>query len=176
MAAQPLILLASARQDSDTRRFVQEVFKDTPHHLLDLLDYHVAPYRYENDYPSGDEFRKVVDQMRQHQVIVLATPVYWYAMSGLLKNLFDRFTDLVTVQKSEGRKLQGKTIFLLAVGADAELPDGFEVPFKLTAKYLNMRYGSSLYSSTEEVETSLYHPGNHREFLREIEDALREIN
>ncbi|WP_066504715.1 flavodoxin family protein [Rufibacter sp. DG15C] len=169
----PLILLASARKESDTAAFVQKVFQDTPHQVLDLLDYQVGPYRYENDYPAQDEFLKVVDQLLQHQVIVFATPVYWYAMRGHLKTFFDRLTDLVTVQKPLGRKLQGKSVFLIAVGADDSLPDGFEVPFKLTAKYLNMKFGSCLYASTEELETDIYHLGNHREFLREIQDALQ---
>ncbi|GAB2541892.1 flavodoxin family protein [Rufibacter soli] len=127
--SRPLILLASARKDSGTHRLVRTVFHGTPHQLLDLLDYQIGPYRYENDYPPQDEFLKIIEQVLQHQVIVLATPVYWYAMSGLLKTFFDRLTDLVTVQKPLGRKLQGKTIFLLAVGTDSELPDGFEVPF-----------------------------------------------
>ncbi|GAB2541884.1 hypothetical protein GCM10027189_26220 [Rufibacter soli] len=39
-----------------------------------------------------------------------------------------------------------------------------------------MRYGSSLYASTEEVETSIYHLGDHREFLREIKDTLAGIS
>ncbi|MFC6999090.1 flavodoxin family protein [Rufibacter roseus] len=173
---QPLILLASARKESNTRLMVEQVFHDTPHQLLDLLDFQIAPYRYQNDYPPEDKFLQVVEQVLQHQVIILATPVYWYAMSGLMKTFFDRLTDLVTVQKSKGRQLKNKTLFLLAVGADAELPDGFEVPFKLTAKYLDMTYGGSLYASTEEVETSIYHVGEHREFLRDIHESLKETS
>jgi multimeric flavodoxin WrbA len=172
----PLILLASARKESDTRLFLQKIFQNTPHQRIDLLDYTVLPYRYENDYPTKDEFSSIIEQVLQHQVIVFATPVYWYAMSGLLKTFFDRLTDLVTVQKPLGRKLSGKTVFLVAVGADAELPKGFEVPFKLTAKHLNMKYGGHLYASTEEVETDIYHVGDHREFLRDMEEALRETS
>jgi len=174
--AVPLILLASARKDSDTLRLVQTLFQDTPHRVEDLLEYRIGPYRYENDYPPEDEFLEVIDLVLQHQVLVLATPVYWYAMSGLLKTFFDRLTDLVTVQKALGRQLKGKTVFLVAVGNDSKLPDGFEVPFKLTCKYLDMKYGSSLYGSTEEVETSVYHVGDHREFLREIQEALKEVS
>ncbi|WP_181306792.1 flavodoxin family protein [Rufibacter sp. XAAS-G3-1] len=119
---------------------------------------------------------EIIERVSRHRVIVFATPVYWYAMSGLLKTFFDRLTGLVTVQKTLGRNLKGKTVFLVAVGADAELPDGFEVPFKLTAKYLNMKYGGRLYASTEEVGTDIYHVGTHREFLRDIVEALWEIS
>ncbi|ALI97905.1 flavodoxin family protein [Rufibacter tibetensis] len=171
-----LIILASARKDSDTKLFVQKFFRNTPHQLLDLLDHAIYPYRYENDYPAEDEFGSVISQVLQHQIIVFATPVYWYAMSGVLKTFFDRLTDLVTVQKPAGRKLKDKIVFVVAVGADSELPTGFEVPFKLTAKYLNMKFGRTLYASTEEVETDIQHLGDHREFLREIEDAARGIS
>ncbi|WP_192821435.1 flavodoxin family protein [Rufibacter sp. LB8] len=173
METQPLILLASARKDSNTRRLVQKVFQETPHQLLDLLEYQVPPYQYEQEYPPGDQFLLLVEKMLAHQVLVFATPVYWYAMSGSLKNFFDRFTDLVTTHKTLGRQLEGKTMFLVAVGADDALPDGFEVPFKLTAKYLNMKFGSTLYGSTEEVETDLFHLGNLREFLREMQEAQK---
>lgn len=61
--------------------------------------------------------------------IIFATPVYWYSMSGLMKTFFDRLTDLVTIQKSVGRKLKGKETFLFAVGTDDLLPAGFTIPF-----------------------------------------------
>ncbi|WP_181306791.1 hypothetical protein [Rufibacter sp. XAAS-G3-1] len=46
MQEAPLILLGSARKDSDTRRFLQRIFQGTPHELIDLLNYTLLPYRY----------------------------------------------------------------------------------------------------------------------------------
>ncbi len=70
-------------------------------------------------------------------------------MSGLMKTFFHRFTDLVTTKKHLGRRLKGKSTLLLAVGADQELPNGFEIPFKLTSDYLNMSYQGCIYYSTK---------------------------
>ena len=86
--------------------------------------------------------------MLRHHIIVFATPVYWYAMSGLMKTFFDRFTDIVTTKKHLGIQLKGKSSLLLAVGTDQELPDGFEIPFKLSSDYLNMTYQGCIYNST----------------------------
>jgi multimeric flavodoxin WrbA len=148
MTDKPLVILASARKESDTRAFVNRVFAGTDHKLIDLLDWPVAPYNYSNNYPEEDAFLEIAGELLRHQVIVFATPVYWYAMSGLLKIFFDRFTDLVTTKKQIGRQLKGKSTLLLAVGADEELPDGFEIPFKCTSAYLDMAYRGCIYYST----------------------------
>lgn len=143
----PLIISGSARKEGATTQLIQHVFENTPHTLIELMDVTIAPYSYTADYNATDGFLPIVDAMLQHQVIVFATPVYWYAMGGLMKNFFDRLTDIVTIQKDKGRQLKGKTVLLLSAGADPELPEGFEVPFSRTAEYLHMMYKGFLYQS-----------------------------
>ncbi|MBD1396245.1 NAD(P)H-dependent oxidoreductase [Pontibacter sp. JH31] len=154
MPTKALIILASARKSSDTAKLVNALFDADSVTLIDLLDYSVSPYRYDGLYPTEDNFLEVVDLMLLHDRIVFATPVYWYAMSGLMKTFFDRFTDIVTVQKDTGRQLKGKQTFLLAVGADDALPLGFEEPFRRTSLYLGMEFIATLYceASTIDVE------------------------
>src|SRR4030095_14386628 len=147
MTEQPLVILASARRRGETRDLLNKVFADENYEVVDLLDFHISSYNYSNNYSDTDEFPKIIDELLKHKVIVFATPVYWYAMSGLMKNFFDRFTDIVTTKKHLGRQLQGKSTFLLAVGADQELPDGFEIPFKLTSDYFDMKYQECVYYS-----------------------------
>ena len=145
----PLILLGSARKNSNTEKFLEKVSAGQEYKLLDLLDFTVSPYNYEHNYPETDNFSELADAMLRHQVLIFATPVYWYAMSGLMKTFFDRLTDLVTVKKEIGRKLKGKSVFLIAVGADEALPNGFEEPFRLTSDYLEMSYKGCIYHSEE---------------------------
>jgi putative NADPH-quinone reductase len=101
-----------------------------------------------------DDFDVVAQALVAHDLIVFVTPVYWYAMSGRMKVLFDRFTDLVTVRKDLGRQLKGRAIFLLACGSESQLPDGFEVPFSETAAYLGMDYGGAYYAQTNKQDLS----------------------
>ena len=153
MTGQPLVILGSARKQGDTRSLLNKVFADETYELVDLLDFHISSYSYSNNYSDTDEFTKIIDVLLKHNVIVFATPVYWYAMSGLMKTFFDRFSDIVTTKKHLGRQLQGKSTFLLAVGADEELPYGFEIPFKLTSEYLDMKFEDCIYYSTKFPET-----------------------
>jgi len=143
----PLIILASARKQSDTKIFVEKAFSEIDYDLIDLLDFQISSFDYAGIYPQDDEFMKIIDEMLRHNVIVFATPVYWYAMSGLLKNFFDRFTDIVTIKKQVGRNLKGKFIFLVAVGAEEKMPPGFELPFRSTSDYLDMNFIDSIYYS-----------------------------
>ncbi len=48
------------------------------------------------------------DIVDKYDVLIFATPVYWYSMSGIMKVFFDRITDLLTIKKDIGRKLKGK--------------------------------------------------------------------
>lgn len=52
----------------------------------------------------NDDFRIVVDKVLKRDIIVFLTPVYWYSMSGRMKNLIDRLTSLENV----GKMLDGK--------------------------------------------------------------------
>ena len=49
-------------------------------------------------YIKEDEFLKIIQAMIESDVIVFATPVYWYAMSGSMKIFFDRFSDLISLK------------------------------------------------------------------------------
>lgn len=119
-------------------------FKDFE--LVDLLNFKIHPYNYDQSKNSHDDFKTIVKKMLEAENIIFATPVYWYAMSGTLKNFFDRFSDLL--RTPEGRALKGKKTYLIATGSDPELPPGFETPFRLTSEYFEMDYQRAFYLKT----------------------------
>lgn len=139
MSSKTLIILASHRRESDTEKAIKELYGDNPYHLMNLLDYNIQPYSYSGQYSADDGFMNIVNVMTGYDDYVLATPVYWYSMSGLMKVFFDRLTDLTTEQhKAIGKSLKGRSLSVIAAGTDPDLPHGFEVPFKLTAQYFGM--------------------------------------
>lgn len=167
----PLIILGSARKKSDTRCFTEALFCDREYQLLDLLDHRIASYSYEGDYPADDDFSGLCQLLLQHQLIVFATPVYWYAMSGLMKVFFDRLTNLITSQKESGRQLMGRKTALLAVGSDDALPDGFTVPFAATSRYLGMEFIASTYVPIARLKDEEYIRQERAAFLQKLNPA-----
>ena len=166
MNSKPLVIIGSARKESDTRKFVDRIFHARDHTLIDLLDVQINGFDYTHSYPAPDAYPAIVEEMLGHEVIVFATPVYWYAMSALMKTFFDRFSDLITYRKTTGRQLKGKSTLLIAVGADQYLPDGYEIPFKSTSEYLDMNYLGYVYHCTK----------NELPDLQQIQDFIRKLN
>lgn len=147
MNIKTLIILASNRRDSNTEKFVKEIYGDNPYQLINLLDYQISPYSYTGQYSTDDGFNDIVHVMQQYDDYVFATPVYWYSMSGLLKTFFDRLTGLTAEQKETGKSLKGKSVSVITAGSDLMLPAGFEVPFMLTAKYFEMVFKGISYKA-----------------------------
>lgn len=141
---EPLIITSFARDQSDIKRLVEAALVDRTATVVDLHKKRISSYRYDET-DRGDDFLTIAEDMATREVIVFATPVYWYAMSGALKQFFDRLTDLITVRKDLGRALKGAKIYLLVCGTDETLPLGFEEPFRLTADYFDASYAGSFY-------------------------------
>jgi multimeric flavodoxin WrbA len=152
-----LILLGSARSDGNTAAAaaawrLREALGDEAE-LVDLLHHRVQPYSY-TAYREADDFPMLVERMLAHQQLVFATPVYWYAMSGGMKTVFDRLTDVTRgAARDKGRALKGRSAWLIAVGTDPELPLGFAEPFSRTAAYLGMSWGGAAYMRTGRAVT-----------------------
>ena len=126
----------------------------------------MSSYEQEN---QTDDFLPIIQSIiAEYDVLFFATPVYWYAMSGLLKTFMDRLTDCVTTEKSIGRNLKGKYLASLSCGSDAEEVVGFHTPFELSAAYLDMQYIGAVHTwiAEEDIET---------EVLERIEDFAKKI-
>ncbi len=143
----PLVILGSARPDGETRRAVDIAFPDGSAELVILPNFAIGGYDYAH-LNAQDAFGRIAEAMAATDKIVFATPVYWYAMSAPLKIFFDRLTDLTENLKARGKAMAGKSVWLIATGTEAELPDGFEVPFACTAEYFNMAYRGAVYLYT----------------------------
>jgi multimeric flavodoxin WrbA len=94
-----------------------------------------------------DEAARVLAKMAKVDVIVMATPLYFYGPSAQLKLIFDRMFSLYKWDnKTDTMKtpLKGKTFALIASAYENIGLDALEKPFALTAKYTGMKFKSLL--------------------------------
>lgn len=133
----PLVISGSAHIQGNTMHTVQDMFGDVP--TVHLCDLHIAPFSYTSRHEK-DDFLPLVHRMLDHNPLIFATPVYWYTMSGRMKTLWDRMTDLLYHHRELVESLREKTCMIIASSAHGK-PEGFEMPMEKTFAYLNMKYG-----------------------------------
>jgi NAD(P)H-dependent FMN reductase len=139
--------MGSARSNGDTFKAVQLLQKMSGIGSIDLLDYKISQYDYEHTNRNDDFISLMKSVVEVYDTILLATPVYWYTMSGIMKMFLDRFSDLLSIEKALGRKLKGKKLGVLSCSVGSLCPTHFYEPFELSALYLGMRYAGTIHIS-----------------------------
>lgn len=149
-----LIILGSSRSDGDMRKVVDELVKIFDWDFIDLNDYKIGYYDYEHKNLNDDYLPLMRKIIAEYDIFIFATPVYWYAMSGVMKVFFDRLTDLLDEEKDLGRKLRGKSMAAISCSVGDNLGKNFWLPFSETAKYLGMDYlgGTHTIAGNDESE------------------------
>lgn len=149
-----IIVFGSSRSDGHTREAIDLVLNklSVPIPVIDLADKKVAEFSYK--YNQCDDFHDLIKEVLNYELIVLATPVYWYSVSAKMKCFLDRLSDLLAINKELGRRLRGKKLAVIAsYYTYPEGINGFEEPIKNTAAYLGMSYlGAYFHYSGDEIE------------------------
>lgn len=152
MNTNTVIILGSSRNNGNTTRIVEAVASQYKYDVVNLNDYEFSYYDYERKNRGDDFFPLVKNIIEKYKTIIFATPVYWYSMSGIMKVFFDRFSDLVRIEKETGRKLQGKRMGVLSNSGESVLDYDFYIPFKKSAEYLGMEYIGDMHINAEVPE------------------------
>ncbi len=141
-----IVIFGSARNQGRTREAVDHVFKNHDFRFVDLKDLKIAHFDYHEE-NQNDDFIPLMEELVTYDTIVLASPVYWYAISSYLKIFIDRWSELLSSRKDLARKLERKRLFVICSFA-TDFPLGcasFESPIRQTCNYMNITYGGCYY-------------------------------
>lgn len=97
-----LFINGSPNKNGNTAGLAEKLMDGRAYQTLNLVDYKV--YGYGQDF-GDDQFDEIVEAMKAADTIVIGSPVYWHNMSGMLRNLIDRFYGPVPSGALKGRKL-----------------------------------------------------------------------
>ena len=163
-----LIITGSSRNDGDTIALKELIVSQSTWDSLDLNDYSFSYYDYHHENRTDDFIPMMKKIIESYDTLILVTPVYWYAMSGIMKVFFDRLTDLITIEKDLGRKLRGKQMAVISTSNGNNLGDNFWLPFKASAEYLGIKYLGNLhtYSGDEKLDTQIENFIHHLKWKR----------
>lgn len=149
-----VVIIGSSRNDGDTITFTNELIKQPKWDIINLNDYNFSYYDYEHQNKHDDYLPLMEQIINKYDTLIFATPIYWYAMSGIMKVFFDRITDLLTIEKELGRKLRGKKMAVISISMGENLGEHFWLPFIETANYLGMEYIGNIHTIAKEKNES----------------------
>ena len=99
--------------------------------LIHLYDYRIEPcigclcdVQESCRYPCviEDDMRLLYDEVLKADALIIATPIYWYQPSGVVKNFLDRLTALENMIFVDGHSwVEGKVAGVIAAGNDSGL-------------------------------------------------------
>jgi len=146
-----VIILGSSRSGGNTGTIVSNISKKHHIDVIDLNDYQISYYDYESKNLEDDFLPLIKSILEKYDTLIFATPVYWYNMSGIMKVFFDRFSDLIRVEKETGRKLKGKNMFVISNSHNDNIDDSFYIPFQKSAAYLGMEFQGNLHFNANNI-------------------------
>ena len=174
-----ILIQGSSRSKGNTNKIVSLLMNELEFDLIDLSLKNIGYFDYEFK-NQKDDFLSIIKIIAdEYELIVFATPVYWYSMSGMMKTFFDRLSDCLRIEKETGRKLRGKNMAVISCGSDKIETEGFFIPFKKSAEYLGMTYIGNVHTWIEdelvsnEVETRIQ---NFVKLLKETESNTAHNN
>ncbi len=154
MNTKTVIIVGSSRTLGNTNRIATEIATNFGFDLINLSDYSYTYYDYESNNLDDDFLPLIRKIVNNYDTLIFATPVYWYSMSGIMKVFFDRFSDLIRIEKETGRKFRGKKMAVLSNSHDSQIDDEFYLPFIKSAAYLGMTYiGQQHFNADKQLET-----------------------
>ena len=137
-----IALFASSRRNGNTGRLVDAIAARLGMEVVDLSATRISGYDYEHR-NRDDDFEPLVQRVLQFDRIVFASPVYWYAVSPPMKAFLDRISDFLDLDDllDHGRRLRGKTGYVLCTSIYEDPPKPFVGSFTDTFDYLGMQFG-----------------------------------
>ena len=141
-----LFINGSPNKTGNTAQLAEKLLGDRKYETLDLTDYRIGSY---GQNFSDDELDIVISKMKEADVIVIGSPLYWHNICGSVRNVLDRFYGLVSE-----KDLKGRDMYFLFQGAAPEkwMLEAGEYTMKRFAGLYGMNYRGMATDKTEAVK------------------------
>jgi multimeric flavodoxin WrbA len=141
-----LFINGSPNKTGNTAQLAEKLLGDREYETLNLTDYRIGSY---GQNFSDDELDIVISKMKEADVIVIGSPLYWHNICGSVRNVLDRFYGLVSE-----KDLKGRDMYFLFQGAAPEkwMLDAGEYTMKRFAGLYGMNYRGMATDKTEAVK------------------------
>lgn len=130
-----LFINGSPNKNGNTAALAKEMLNGKEYETLNLVDYKIGSYGQKFE---GDQLGEVIGAMKAAEVVVIGSPLYWHNICGSVRNVLDRFYNLV-----DDGELYGRKFYFLFQGASPEkwMMEAGEYTMKRFATLYGMQWG-----------------------------------
>ena len=141
-----LFINGSPNKTGNTAQLAEKLLGGRKYETLNLTDYRIGSY---GQNFSDDELDIVISKMKEADVIVIGSPLYWHNICGSVRNVLDRFYGLVSE-----KDLNGRDMYFLFQGVAPEkwMLEAGEYTMKRFAGLYGMNYRGMATDKTEAVK------------------------
>lgn len=138
-----LFINGSPNKNGNTAKLAAELLKGHEYETLNLTDYTIGAY---GQNLPGDGLDAVIGAMKQADIVVIGSPLYWHNICGGVRNVLDRFYG-----KVESGELSGRKLYFVFQGAAPEqwMLEAGEYTMKRFAALYGMTYGGMAASKAD---------------------------
>ena len=138
-----LFINGSPNKNGNTAALAAELLKGHEYKTLNLTDYTIGAY---GQNLPGDGLDAVIGAMKQADIVVIGSPLYWHNICGSVRNVLDRFYG-----KVESGELSGRKLYFVFQGAAPEqwMLEAGEYTMKRFAALYGMTYGGMAASKAD---------------------------
>ena len=146
-----LFINGSPNKTGNTAQLAEKLLGGRKYETLNLTDYRIGSY---GQNFSDDELDIVISKMKEADVIVIGSPLYWHNICGSVRNVLDRFYGLVSE-----KDLKGRDMYFLFQGAAPEkwMLEAGAYTMKRFAGLYGMNYRGMATDKTEAVKLGNKH-------------------
>lgn len=142
------VLLGSSRSEGNSEQLTQKVLAGIDAAWIKLNEKTIRPIVDQRHDPQGfapvnDEYESVISQVLVSDTLIFSTPLYWYGMSGLMKNFIDRWSQSLRDTRYEFRdQMRGKKCYLVVTGGSEVYVKALPMvqQFNLICEFMGMEF------------------------------------
>ncbi|ABO68744.1 FMN reductase, NADPH-dependent [Geobacillus thermodenitrificans NG80-2] len=119
------VIYGGTRPNGNSEILTEQVIQGIATEKIYLRDFNIQPiidmrHSKEGFQERNDDYNSIIDRILPHDILIFSTPIYWYSMSGTMKNFIDRWSQTLRDPKYPDfkSKMASKKAFVIAVGGD----------------------------------------------------------
>lgn len=138
----------SPNKNGNTAALAADLLKGNSYETVNLTDYTIGAYGQNLPHDGLDT---VISAIKNADIVVIGSPVYWHNICGSVRNVLDRFYGYV-----ENGSLSGRKLYFVFQGAAPEkwMLEAGEYTMKRFASLYGMTYGGMATNKNEAAKLS----------------------